>query len=260
MTIQQQPDALSFSGNMKDIVLGGVMEAEVLFRLFIPGSDSPLLERKYAPDSAGVISIDIHRFIDERQQFVMSSESAPWLQPNMACTYFFTAGGLRSADFTVIRGGVARLADTASNWLRQNFLTWQPTVKKVTYSTPELLTYYASQACRLCVKVYYSDGSSRLLAPVNLTAGLWTIPVSYATVAARAEDLPGAYDVWIEDANEQRLTYVQRYMADSKSEDEQWIMFENSLGGVDVFRAYGKGFMEWEHEHQIAESDDNLDE
>lgn len=260
MTIQQQPDALSFSGNMKDIVLGGVMEAEVLFRLFIPGSDSPLLERKYAPDSAGVISIDIHRFIDDRQSFLMSSETSPWQQPNLACTYYFTAGELTSENFTVVRGGVARLADTAANWLAQNFLTWQPTVKHVTYGTPELLTYYAQQACRVIVKVYYPDGNSEILPGINLTAGAWTIPVSFANVASRVVNLPGAYDVWIEDGQGNRLTYVQRYIADSKRENEQWILFENSLGGVDVFRAYGKGSMEAGHEHQIAESDDNLDE
>lgn len=260
MTIQQQPDALSFSGNMKEIILSGVADSEVVFCLFTPASEAPLLERKYAPDSAGVISIDIHRFVDDRQSFLMSSETSPWQQPNLACTYYFTVGGLTSDCFTVVRGGVARLADTAANWLAQNFLTWQPTEKRVTYATPELLTYYAQQACSLIVKVYYPDGASETLPGISLSAGAWTIPVSFANVASRVVNLPGAYDVWIEDGQGNRLTYVQRYIADSKRENEQWILFENSLGGVDVFRAYGKGSMEAEHEHQIAESDDNLDE
>ena len=260
MNIQQQPDALSLSGNMKEIILSGVADSEVVFRLFTPASETPILERKYAPDSAGVINIDIHRFIDDRQSFLMSSSTSPWQQPNLACTYYFTAGDQTSDNFTVIRGGVAQLADTAANWLTQNFLTWQPTTKKVTYATPELLTYYAQQACNVIVKVYYPDGTSEVLTGISLTAGAWTIPVSFATVAARVVNLPGAYDVWIEDGQGNRLTYVQRYIADSMREDEQWILFENSLGGVDVFRAYGKGTMEASHEHQIAESDDNLDE
>lgn len=260
MNIQQQPDALSLSGNMKEIILSGVADSEVVFRLFTPASETPILERKYAPDSAGVINIDIRRFIDDRQSFLMSSSTSPWQQPNLACTYYFTAGDQTSDNFTVVRGGVAQLADTAANWLAQNFLTWQPTTKKVTYATPELLTYYAQQACNVIVKVYYPDGTSEVLTGISLTAGAWTIPVSFATVAARVVNLPGAYDVWIEDGQGNRLTYVQRYIADSMREDEQWILFENSLGGVDVFRAYGKGTMEASHEHQIAESDDNLDE
>ena len=260
MNIQQQPDALSLSGNMKEIILSGVADSEVVFRLFTPASETPILERKYAPDSAGVINIDIHRFIDDRQSFLMSSSTSPWQQPNLACTYYFTAGDQTSENFTVIRGGVAQLADTAANWLTQNFLTWQPTTKKVTYATPELLTYYAQQECNVIVKVYYPDGTSEVLTGISLTAGAWTIPVSFATVAGRVVNLPGAYDVWIEDGQGNRLTYVQRYIADSMREDEQWILFENSLGGVDVFRAYGKGTMEASHEHQIAESDDNLDE
>ena len=260
MNIQQQPDALSLSGNMKEIILSGVADSEVVFRLFTPASETPILERKYAPDSAGVINIDIHRFIDDRQSFLMSSSTSPWQQPNLACTYYFTVVDQTSDNFTVVRGGVAQLADTAANWLTQNFLTWQPTTKKVTYATPEMLTYYAQQACNVIIKVYYPDGTSEVLTGISLTAGAWTIPVSFATVAAMVVNLPGAYDVWIEDGQGNHLTYVQRYIADSMREDEQWILFENSLGGVDVFRAYGKGTMEASHEHQIAESDDNLDE
>lgn len=256
----QLPDALSLSGNMKEIALSGVTAGEITFRLFTSGSALPLLEQKYAPDSGGIIHIDIHRFIEERQSFVMSSETSPWLQPELACSYYFKIDDLIYPDFTVVKGGVANLSDTAANWLRQNFMTWQPTVKRVTYSTPELLTYYAQEECRVRIKVYYPDGTDELMDPVNLSAGAWTIPVSFATIAAMTDGLPGAYDVWIEDTEGLRLTYVQRYLADSKREDEQWILFENSLGGVDVFRAYGKGSVEAGHEHQIAESDDYLDE
>lgn len=260
MNIQQQPDVLSLSGNMKDVVLAGVTDGEVTFRLFTSASATLLMERIYAPDSAGTITIDIHRFIEDRQLFVMSSETTPWQQPDLACTYYFTVGDLISENFTVVRGGVSRLADTVANWLTQNFLTWQPTTKRVTYSTPELLTYYAQEACKLQIKVYYEDNPTELLDAINLTAGAWTIPVSYSIVASLAAGLPGAYDVWIENNAGQRLTYVQRYLADSMREGEQWILFENSLGGVDVFRAYGMGTVEVEHEHHISETDDTLDE
>ena len=36
------------------------------------------------------------------------------------------------------------------------------------------------------------------------------------------------------------------------SEDEQWYLFENSLGGLDTFRATGTNNLNAEHEHKIA--------
>ncbi|WP_311589828.1 hypothetical protein [Prevotella disiens] len=57
------------------------------------------------------------------------------------------------------------------------------------------------------------------------------------------------------------ITYVQRYFAsDIKSEEEQWILFENSLGGIDTFRAYGNVELNAKHEHKIAEIEDNAEE
>ena len=38
-----------------------------------------------------------------------------------------------TVNFRCIRGGVANLADTPTNFLTANFLTWQPIQKKVTY-------------------------------------------------------------------------------------------------------------------------------
>lgn len=268
MTIQQSPDSLSLSGNIKDIILTGV-SGPVPFSLSVDSTQ--ILEHVYYPDSDGRIIIDIRRFVEEQLSFNLTYGTNPWEQTLLTRSFSFTAGDLAPQTFTAIRAGIDNPGETASNWLRSNFLTWQPTVKHVTYATPELLTYYAQSACRVRIKVYYPDGTSSLLTAIPLTAGVWTIPVSYAVIASllgydsyddliQAEQLPGAYDVWIEDTSGNRLTYVQRYIAGNTRESEQWVLFENSLGGVDCFRAYGNGSVEAEHEHQTAEFDESVDE
>ena len=89
----------------------------------------------------------------------------------------------------------------------------------------------------------------------NLEEGkVWTIPTQYAIIAGKLGQLPSYYDVWVTDTNGQQLTYIQRYYAsDMRSEDEQWILFENSLGGIDTFRAYGQAEATAKHTHNIAE-------
>ena len=268
MTIYQKPDSLSLSGNIKDIILTDVSD-KVTFKLSV--GSTQILEHIYYPDADGRIVIDIRRFVEEQLSFNLTYGTSPWEQPLLARSFSFIAGNLGSQSFTAIRAGIDNPGETAANWLRSNFLTWQPTVKHVTYATPELLTYYADANRRLFIKVYYPNDTSTLLSAITLTAGAWTIPVSYAVIASRlglttqesieqAEQLPGAYDVWIEDTSGNRLTYVQRYIADNSRENEQWILFENSLGGVDCFRAYGQGSMEAGHEHQLTDVDDQLDE
>jgi hypothetical protein len=44
------------------------------------------------------------------------------------------------------------------------------------------------------------------------------------------------------------------------SEEEQWILFENSLGGVDTFRAYGDTQLTASHTHNVAEIEDDSEE
>lgn len=268
MIITQKPDALSLSGNLKNIILDEAT-GQVAFTLSVGGSE--ILSGIYTPDESGRIIIDIRRYVEEQLSFNLTYGTEPWQQTMLARTFSFTAGALAAQTFTAIRTGIDNPGETAANWLRANFLTWQPTVKHVTYSTPEFLTYYAASACRLMVKVYYPDGTSSTLDPIALSAGAWTIPVFYAAIAARLglstqeeleaeEQLPGAYDVWIADNSGNVLTYIQRYIAGEMRESEQWILFENSLGGLDCFRAYGQGTLEAEHEHQLAELDNMTEE
>ena len=267
MIITQKPDALSLSGNLKNIILDEAT-GQVAFTLSVGGSE--ILSGIYTPDESGRIIIDIRRYVEEQLSFNLTYGTEPWQQTMLARTFSFTAGELAAQTFTAIRTGIDNPVGTAADWLKANFLTWQPTTKHVTYSTPELLTYYAASACRLRIRVWYPDGTSDLSDPVPLAAGVWTIPVSYAVIvsllglsvtpSSDPSTLPGAYDVWIETAGGARLTYIQRYVAGNMREDEQWILFENSLGGVDCFRAYGEGTVNAEHEHQLAENDDEVDE
>ncbi|MCS3013526.1 hypothetical protein NXW95_11575 [Phocaeicola vulgatus] len=151
--------------------------------------------------------------------------------------------------------------------MKANFLTWQPQVKKVTYYSPEYLTYYAVISSYVKVKAYFIDDEGKVTEEVKQLATLgekraYTIPVQYAVIMALFESrLPSFYDVWVEDGSGSRLTYVQRYVAGNiLSEQEQWILFENSLGGMDTFRAYGQLDFLAEHTHNIAEIDDISEE
>lgn len=176
------------------------------------------------------------------------------------------AGNRKEFSFSVIRAGVDKLADSAENFLKNNFLTWQPQVKAVTYYSPEFLTYYAAEACAVKCKAYLWNGTGYTESEItlaHLTEGcVYTIPVQYAIIAkALNQKTPSYYDVWVEKEGGDRLTYVQRYYAsDMKSEEEEWFLFENSLGGVDCFRAYGNSENTAEHTHNVAEIEDDSEE
>ncbi|MCC8153602.1 MAG: hypothetical protein LIP01_04935 [Tannerellaceae bacterium] len=163
----------------------------------------------------------------------------------------------------VIRAGVAAFNNTPANFLTYNFLTWQPTQKKVTYYTPEFLTYYATVTCSVQIRAYLENNQTQQIKLADLTAGnAYTIPVQYGIIAGKLNNrLPGAYDVWIQDPEGNRLTYIQRYQAEGmRAEDEAWILFENSLGGIDTFRAYGEQELNVEHTHNLLETDHTLSE
>lgn len=259
MTILQQPDPLSLSGNIKEFRIGTT--TTISFRLLQGGEE--IVARSYEPGADAIVIINIRDIIHDRLSFLFNNTSMVYEQKTIVSTFKALLSGTE-VEFTAIRCGVDMLADTPANFLLQNFLTWQPNVKPVTYYSPEFLTYYAVQECRVKLHAYFTNESATIVSQsdlvlADLTKGkAYTIPLQYASVVGKLGDkMPAYYDVWVEDAEGIRLSYIQRYYAsDMKSETEQWVLFENSLGGIDTFRAYGSTAFTGEHTHNIAEIDD----
>ena len=259
MTILQQPDALSFSMNLKPFKISAT--ADVVFSL--SQGDAVLLSQILSPNADGQVEISLRDVIHDRLSCQVPPTADPYQQSSVAADFTAVIDG-QSVTFRVIRGGVDRLSGTVTDFLKANFLTWQPNVKPVTYSSPEFLSYYAvSSGCSLKVKAWFTDASGNATAGAtkticSLTKGVvTTVSVQYAVIAGLyAGSLPAYYDVWVASGST-ALTYTQRYYANvMQSEEEQWIFFENSLGGIDTFRTFGAVSLDAEHTHHIAEIDD----
>ena len=259
MTILQQPDALSFSMNLKPFKISTSEEVE--FSLMQGGET--LLSEMLSPDADGQIELSLRDIIHDRLSCQVPPTADPYVQSSVVADFTAVIGST-SVTFRVIRGGVDRLSGTVNDFLRANFLTWQPNVKPVTYSSPEFLSYYAvDSGCKLKVKAYFTDSAGNVTPGAvkticSLAQGVvTTVSVQYAVIAGLYSDsLPAYYDVWVASGST-ALTYTQRYYASAmQSEEEQWIFFENSLGGIDTFRTFGAVTLDAEHTHHIAEIDD----
>ena len=258
MTILQQPDTLSLSMNLKRFIISTNTQVSFVLKK----GESEILAQLYDPDTTGRIEIDIRDVVHAQLSYDLRQETQPYEQANLSATFTASIDGTE-VTFVAVRAGVDRLADTPTNFLTQNWLTWQPTVKPVTYYSPECLTYYAVTACTVKLQATMADKSTQQLDLAQLQAGkAYTIPTQYSIVVGKLGDKkPAYYDVWIENAAGQRLTYIQRYYADAmRSISEDWVLFENSLGGLDCFRAYGTTTLEAEHTHNIAEIDEVSEE
>ena len=251
--------------NLKKFIISS--DAQISFVL--KKGTEEVLSQRYDPDSQGRIEIDMRDVVHAQLAFdFRGSAVRTYEQTNLHAEFTAEIDG-QAVNFHAVRGGVDNLADTATNFLTQNWLTWQPTVKPVTYYTPEFLTYYAPVAGVVKLRGYFvgDDGqvtSQKDIELCNVEAGkAYTIPVEYQVVVSLLypDGKPGYYDVWVENASGERLTYIQRYYADAmRSISEDWVLFENSLGGVDCFRAYGKTNLEADHTHNLAEVDEMSEE
>lgn len=266
------PDALSMVGSMNAFEIYNDSKTDVVFALRYHGAEQNIVQHTYTPNDEHRITVDVKDIILPLLAFELKDDSTPYIQENIMKAFSVEiyevgdAGNRKEFSFSVIRAGVDKLADSAENFLKNNFLTWQPQVKAVTYYSPEFLTYYAAEACAVKCKAYLWNGTGYTESEItlaHLTEGcVYTIPVQYAIIAkALNQKTPSYYDVWVEKEGGDRLTYVQRYYAsDMKSEEEEWFLFENSLGGVDCFRAYGNSENTAEHTHNVAEIEDDSEE
>ncbi len=254
MNITQQPAAISFSGNLVDIIVDGVTVVPMTLKC----EDDIILVQNYTAGADGIVTIDLKQLVEDQLSYTINTEEPIFVQPSIAKTFTVVLND-QEVTFMAIRGGVDNLQDTVANFVRHNFLTWQPTTKQVTYSSPEYLSYYAEATARLMITGYQYNENKEIISSTNIAGELAAGKVStcdmrYAHVASVLGFQPVFYDVWVEDLDTNRLSYIQRYVADiSHSDNEQWILWENSLGGLDTLRAYGKSDIEQVNEHNLAE-------
>mgnify|MGYP000978452463 CR=1 FL=1 len=268
MDILLKPDALSMTGAMNHFVIS--TSNEITFVLKYADSNQIIVQHTYTPNKAKRIEVDMENIITPLLSFQLQDSTTPYRQKNIARIFTVEitedkSNNIESCTFTALRAGIDSFADTATNWLKANFLTWQPTMKPVTYYTPEFLTYYAVEDCVVKCRAYIDNNGE--YEPYDLTlanlssASCWTILLQYGIIAGKLNKLPSYYDVWVEDNSGTRFTYIQRYYAtDIRNEQEQWVLFENSLGGIDTFRAYGNAENTAKHTHNIVEIENDAEE
>ncbi len=245
------------SGNLKPFVLQS--STAVAFTLEVGGSQ--VLNETYYPGNGNLIEIDLREVVESYLSFTFPSSDV--FNQTLLVRSFTAKFDGQTVSFNAIRAGKARLNQSASEFLKENFLTWQPQVKPVTYYSPEWLTYYAVETCRIRLKAYFEDGTSSETTLSSPSAGTcYTLNLQYGVVSGKfSGKRPTYYDVWVESTGGQRLTYVQRYIGSPRrSEDENWYLFENSLGGLDSLRAYGSLDDAPEYEHNVSQLDGVLTE
>ena len=218
------PDALSMVGSMNAFEIYSSSKTDVVFALRYQGSSANIVQHTYTSNDKNRVTVSVKDIILPLLSFEVKDSIEPYIQPNIMKAFVATVcevgseGSKKEISFSVIRAGVDRLADSAANFLKTNFLTWQPQTKEVTYYSPEFLTYYAAEACEVKCKAYIPNGhgyEEKVLTLASLEAGkVYTVPVQYAIIAKLLGDgiLPHVYEIWVEQAGE-RVTYVQQYFA-----------------------------------------------
>ena len=252
-SVIKRPDSLSLSGNMNPFVVFGSGSLSFVLKQ----GDNALLQQSYEYGADGFVTIDVKEVVTSCLSFSLNAGESSYMQPAIVRDFTAEIDGT-SYPFKVLRAGVANLADTATNWLKLHFLTWQPRVKQVTYYTPEWLTYYAVSASEIKLKATFPDKSEKQITLASCLAGsALTVNMQYAVIAGLlGQDYPSFYEVWVESKGVKVSESLFYSYDTARSDDEQWFLFENSLGGVDSFRAYGVNSLNADHEHQIAEMGD----
>ena len=114
------------------------------------------------------MEIDIHEIVHSFLSYSLKDIGEVYQQTNLVADFTAVIDSTE-ITFRVIRSGVDRLTDSATNFLTQNFLTWQPNVKPVTYYSPEFLTYYAVVAGTVKLRAYFTDESGTVKSQTDYT-------------------------------------------------------------------------------------------
>ncbi|MDR1551868.1 MAG: hypothetical protein LBS69_00170 [Prevotellaceae bacterium] len=235
-TVISKPEGLCFSGNLPKVKVES--DAEVRVQL-LAGSNT-LLDETYTPDFDNLVSLDISDVIINELTFTVPNADV-FLQQNIRKDFVLKIN-TGSYNFAAIRCGIKDFGDSAGNFLRKNFLTWQPKMKKISRDQPEYLTYHATQASYFYITAYFADGTKDDISVAAMTANnVYTVNIgnklkSLPKPAVKAEAVVCATN----SISAAKISKYQYYSIVPPARMEQNFLFENSLGGMDTVRCTGE--------------------
>ena len=274
MEILRQPDSLSLLGNLKEFLISSSENVTFALSTEIDGVPTTLITESYIPDAAGRISIDVTEICRQYLKTELPGDNVV-AQENAARTFTATIGAT-SVSFRVVNASVRNLALTPTDYLEYNFLTLQPQTKKVSWHSPEYLSYYFVGTADIKAKFYLVSGDTETVTVASITPELepgengnggtirlvnkvYTVNTTLSRLMALSshstDELQGIVDVWVEQFGD-RKSYIQRYVYAPATGEEHHYLAVNSLGGIDTFTFHGEQKISGEIEHQVAENSD----
>lgn len=251
-TIIQKPDSLSFLRNLKPYRINS--SSAITFRL--ERNNDTIIEETYYPDGADIVTIDVQEVCAQFLSVNLPSSNS-YRQTSAKASFTAFIDGSSVGSFDVVCGGVRKISDTAANFLKANWLTWQPQTKKVRWNQPEWLTYYHASAGTVKARFYLRAGGSVDVSIYSAASGQYNsynmeMAHLFSLSGRQASDLNGLVDVWVESSG-QRASYIQRYVHAPATRSEHYYLCTNSLGGVDTFCFTGARILAPSISHESAE-------
>ena len=234
-TINQIPDSLSLLRNLKPLI--ATSSSPIVLTLV--KDETTLIEETYHPDPSGKIEVDLRELVAPHLKTVLPTSDI-YEQASGSAVFIAQVDEVTVATFRVVNAGVRKLSTTPTLFLKANWLTWQPQVKKVTWDSPETLSYFFAVAGIVKAKFYLKAGSSKTITIGSYSANAFKtfntrMSYLFELSGEDTDDLYGYVDVWVETSLGVQLSYVQRYVFEPKQGDEKIYLCENSLGGIDTF-------------------------
>ncbi len=254
---------------LPDLILSGNFPEEVVFQddtaiVSIYKNGVLLLEEEYVQSGNNVISLKLRDLLDGQLSTIVPVTGTLVDQSNSVADFEIhipEQHGTGVYAFRLVKGGVnSEMVDSAA-FLRSNFLSWMPRVKKVKYLDPQWLTYYAVAESRLFIQATWLENGELITSDPIL---FYSLPYGRKTSMnvkfqllweqfADEDRAPYYIDCWIEDEGQDKKTYSQRFvLTDEYHEFDDLFAFENSLGGFDVIRFTGELSHGVNHEYKSA--------
>lgn len=238
MVIVQQPAPINYSGNLPDFLLEAVTET-VVFQLSLNGT--PIIGERYSADNEGKLRIrlsdTIHRLLHTE---LPDYNATVYVQENAYSSFTADING-NQYPFNVLKGFIQRKQFNVPFFLKFNWLTAQPKIKKVKFHDPEWLTCLPEEAVTMFVRATFEDDTTQTMTYATLEPGkLQSIKVNPGIIVGLFDEEPIKWEIFTEFGGVLRQ-YVQTYVYSKECDQyDDLFVFESRIGGIDTIRFTGE--------------------